>query len=62
MDEFVGTKEYKVEVVARHQPEFFIGSEAESRLVEQFSDFTVNGIKGWGAAEWHYRNVDGLPE
>lgn len=54
--------EYKVQVNARHQPELYIGLDAECRIIEQFCDFTVNGIRGWGAAEWQYRHVDGLPK
>lgn len=54
-------KEYFVKVQAHSSPEFYIGVEAESRIVEQLCNFEVNGIPGWGAAEWQYRNLKGLP-
>lgn len=59
---FADRKKYDVTVRARHKPEFYIGEEAESRIVEEFCDYTVNGVRGWGAAEWQYRHVDGLPK
>uniref|UniRef100_A0A1B0CAD2 DUF7064 domain-containing protein n=2 Tax=Lutzomyia longipalpis TaxID=7200 RepID=A0A1B0CAD2_LUTLO len=54
-------KTYLVEVNAFATQEFFIGLERESRVIELLSQFTVNGIKGWGAAEWQYRNLTGSP-
>ncbi|EAT39972.1 AAEL008264-PA, partial [Aedes aegypti] len=50
----------KVRVVAN--PEFYIGQESECRIVEQLCHFEVNGLKGWGAAEWQYRHYGGLPK
>ncbi|XP_053691690.1 uncharacterized protein LOC128740186 [Sabethes cyaneus] len=47
---------YTVKVKAVIGPEFYIGTESECRIVEQLCIFDVNGIKGWGAAEWQYRN------
>lgn len=38
-----------------------MGEESECRLVEKWCDFKVNGIYGWGAAEWQFRHHDGLP-
>nr|XP_029728509.1 uncharacterized protein LOC115266418 [Aedes albopictus] len=49
----------KVRVVSG--PEFYIGQESECRIVEQLCHFEVNGLKGWGAAEWQYRHHGGLP-
>ncbi|XP_055709014.1 uncharacterized protein LOC129805257 [Phlebotomus papatasi] len=54
-------KTYLVEVNCYAIQEFFIGLERESRVVELLSRFTVNGVRGWGAAEWQYRNLSGPP-
>lgn len=58
----LGCKRYNVLVKSYHRTEFYIGTEAECRIVEQFCEFEVNGVKGWGAAEWQYRHVNGLPK
>lgn len=50
-----------VQVHAYTDFEFFIGESAESRVVELYSDFVVNGVRGSGVAEWQYRNVNGSP-
>ncbi|XP_059617686.1 uncharacterized protein LOC132262432 [Phlebotomus argentipes] len=55
-------KSYLVEVKAFITQEFFIGLERESRVIELLSQFTVNGVKGWGAAEWQYRNLTAKPQ
>lgn len=57
-----GSKEYLVQVKENASSKFCIGLEAEARFVEMLCEFDVNGIKGWGAAEWHYRNLTGLPK
>ncbi|XP_055591801.1 uncharacterized protein LOC129743713 [Uranotaenia lowii] len=51
-----GGVQYTVQVLARLAPHFFLGIEQECRIVEQLCDFKVNGLAGWGAAEWQYRN------
>lgn len=33
-----------------------MGEENESIVVEEFCVFKVNGITGWGTAEWQRRN------
>lgn len=38
-----------------------MGAEGEARVVEMYSKFLVNGVSGWGVAEWQYRNVNGKP-
>jgi hypothetical protein len=40
-------------------PEFYIGDEWEARVVERMAKFIVNGVPGWGIAEWMYRNTLG---
>lgn len=34
-----------------------MGEQSETRLVETWCEFKVNGIKGFGAVEWQYRNT-----
>ncbi|KAL7641049.1 UNVERIFIED_CONTAM: hypothetical protein RMT77_008186 [Armadillidium vulgare] len=55
-------KEFFVEVQIEESPEFYIGWEWETRVVERMATFRVNGIKGWGIAEWNYRHQGGRPE
>lgn len=38
-------------------PTFYIGKERECRVVERLAKFMVNGVEGWGAAEWQYRHM-----
>lgn len=56
-----GGQEYVVEVCIKESPQFYIGWEWEARLVEQFAGFKLNGKKGWGVTEWHYRHTGGRP-
>ena len=39
-----------------------MGWQWEGRVVEQLAQFTVNGLKGWGAAEWEYCHLGGRPD
>lgn len=48
---------YVVQVHTHTQFEFAIGEAAESRVVESYSDFVVDGVRGCGVAEWQYRQV-----
>lgn len=54
---FAAKREYVVKVDGYLAPEFFLGLENECRIVEMMARFTVNGVPGWGAAEWQYRNL-----
>lgn len=47
-----------MQVNVTDSPTFYIGQEQECRIVERLAKFTVNGVDGWGAAEWQYRNVN----
>lgn len=58
----VGGERYVVQALGYENVEFYIGEEAEGRLIEQYTTCTVNGIRGWGFVEWCYRHVDGLPK
>lgn len=35
-----------------------MGEHAEAKIVEEFCEFRVNGVKGFGSAEWEYHNTD----
>jgi hypothetical protein len=56
-----GGEKYHVQVDTIESAEFFMGWEWEARIVEHLARFTVNGIAGWGAAEWQYRHLGGRP-
>lgn len=51
--------QYVVEVNTRTETELYMGEESECRLVEKWCNFKVNGVAGWGAAEWQYKNDSG---
>ena len=53
---FLGGMRYEMQVKVIEAPEFFIAAEREARVVERMATFTCNGLKGWGVAEWEYRN------
>ncbi|KAJ3642305.1 hypothetical protein Zmor_025104 [Zophobas morio] len=53
-----GGKIYRIQVNVLYSPHFYISKDWESKVVERLCTFEVNGLKGWGAAEWQYRNVD----
>lgn len=40
-------------------PAFYISKDWDCKVIERLCKFTVNGIDGWGAAEWVYRNPKG---
>lgn len=33
-----------------------MGEHSECSIIETWNDFNINGIKGWGAAEWEFKN------
>eukprot|EP00062_Callorhinchus_milii_P012665 gi/632959942/ref/XP_007895909.1/ PREDICTED: uncharacterized protein LOC103181315 isoform X2 [Callorhinchus milii] len=57
-----GGKRYFLQCQILASPEFYIGMEWEARIVERLATYTVNGVKGWGISEWHYRHHGGRPE
>jgi len=59
---WAGGERYVVQAHGYEKVEFYIGADAEGRLVEQYTTCTVNGVRGWGFVEWNYRHVDGLPK
>ncbi|CAL4064911.1 unnamed protein product [Meganyctiphanes norvegica] len=57
-----GGQEYFVEVSVLESPEFHIGWEWETRVLERMASFRLNGQRGWGIAEWEYRYHGGRPQ
>uniref|UniRef100_A0A1B6EEL4 Uncharacterized protein n=2 Tax=Clastoptera arizonana TaxID=38151 RepID=A0A1B6EEL4_9HEMI len=51
-----GGETYLVQVIVKESAEFYYGNNWEARIVENLCRFVVNGIEGWGATEWQYRN------
>ncbi|XP_018577776.2 uncharacterized protein LOC108916064 [Anoplophora glabripennis] len=54
-----GNKKYVVKVNVIDSPYFYISKDWEAKIFESLCEFEVNGVKGWGAAEWQYRNIEG---
>lgn len=53
---------YTIEIMVKHQPTHYVGTNWEARMVERFVDCKVNGIPGFGFSEFHYRNKTGRSE
>lgn len=56
---FSGGKFYTIQVNLMEMAQFFISKDWECKVYETVASFRVNGMKGWGGAEWEYRNLDG---
>nr|CAI5841015.1 unnamed protein product [Callosobruchus analis] len=54
-----GGENYIVQVNVKDTPKFFMSKDWEAQIFENLCSFRVNGTKGWGAAEWQYRNIQG---
>ncbi|KAJ8920051.1 hypothetical protein NQ315_011704 [Exocentrus adspersus] len=54
-----GGKTYTVKVNVVDSPHFYISKDWEAKVFERLCRFEVNGVQGWGAAEWQYRNIQG---
>lgn len=37
-----------------------MGEECECTIIESWCNFDVNGMKGYGAVEWEYRNEESV--
>ncbi|XP_019617737.1 PREDICTED: uncharacterized protein LOC109465037 [Branchiostoma belcheri] len=61
-DFMAGGKKYHLECKVLRAPIFYIGFGWTAKIHEGFAEFTVNGVPGWGIAEWDFRNHGGLPE
>ncbi|KAJ8976443.1 hypothetical protein NQ317_016062 [Molorchus minor] len=54
-----GNEKYTVKVTVADSPHFYLSKDCEAKFFEMFSLFEINGVKGWGSAEWQYRNIVG---
>ncbi|GBP33613.1 hypothetical protein EVAR_32111_1 [Eumeta japonica] len=52
-----GGQSYDVQALIKDEDTFYIGKEREAKIHERWATFNINGIKGWGCAEWHYNNL-----
>ncbi|XP_034831391.1 uncharacterized protein [Maniola hyperantus] len=57
-----GDQVYTVQVLVEYESVHYVSSEWEARMVERFCSFNVNGVRGRGVSEFHYRHRDGRPE
>lgn len=46
---------YRVHVKSHTKKKVFMGEQMECCLIEKWCDYKINGVNGWGAAEWQYR-------
>lgn len=54
-----GDQEYIMEVNVIESNELYISKDCEAKIFESYSNYKVNGIKGWGHVELQYKNVAG---
>lgn len=59
IDFFSGDEKYTVNINIEELTYFYTSKDWEVKIYEGFGKFTVNGRKGWGCAEWVYRNSYG---
>ncbi|XP_063533596.1 uncharacterized protein LOC134743893 [Cydia strobilella] len=52
-----GGERYVVKVLVDEEDSFFMGKDREAKIYERWCTAEVNGLKGWGCAEWHYNNT-----
>jgi hypothetical protein len=51
-----------VQVTVEYESVHYVSEEWEARMVERFCKFSVNGARGRGVSEFHYRHRAGRPE
>ena len=54
-----GGEWHEIQVRVVDTVEVFMGWSWEARILERFCDYTVDGIRGWGVSEWHFKNDGG---
>lgn len=52
---------YRVKVKGEEVAFHFVGWQWEAKIIEMFSTFEINGVKGRGLSEFHYHNSSGRP-
>lgn len=53
---------YRVYVESHSQIKCFMGEQMEGCIIEKWFDCKVNGVIGWGAAEWQYKTEQNIPK
>ncbi|XP_034241523.1 uncharacterized protein LOC117645431 [Thrips palmi] len=56
-----GGKTYVVKVQGVDVAAHFVGWQWEAKIIEMFSTFEMNGVRGRGLSEFHYHNSSGRP-
>lgn len=52
-----GGLQYEIQVKILAEAFHLYGEELESKIIERFAEYKVNGIKGNGITEWQSRNM-----
>ncbi|XP_071158231.1 rifampicin phosphotransferase-like [Mytilus edulis] len=58
---YANGKKYTTEVFGEWTPIWYHHKDRGSKVYEKFCKYKINGIDGYGLAEFHYRNPDGTP-
>lgn len=56
-----GGETYVVKVKGIDVAAHYVGWQWEAKIVEMFSTFEINGVRGRGLSEFHYHNSTGRP-
>ena len=54
---FSGGQSYYVRAEIQEQAVHYYGKEQESKIIERFAKYSVDGVPGAGITEWQYRNT-----
>ncbi len=54
---FAGGQEFQVQVEVLAESSHFLGLEKETKNIERFVKYNINGVPGVGITEWNYRNI-----
>ena len=53
---FSDNDSYRVNVKCHTDAKIYMGERMECSITEKWCECKVNGVAGWGCAEWLYRN------
>lgn len=48
---------YEASVNVVYEAIHYVGNNTEAKMVERFTECVINGVPGYGIAEWHYNNI-----
>ncbi|XP_059609305.1 uncharacterized protein LOC132256775 [Phlebotomus argentipes] len=57
-----GGRTHTVQILVDHENVHYVGSQWEAKMFERFISVTMDGVPGYGVAEFHYNNKSGRPE